>query len=209
MSMHAPTPVPQSGLKPVQLPRSERVLLLVDFINPLDFPGGEHLAPHAVQAAQATAALKQRLAHDGVTAIFANDNYGVWQSDFHTMVATCVGLQGPAGEIARALYPQASDLTILKPRHSAFYASPLDLLLKEMETRELVICGLATDICVQLTAMDAFLREYDIWVPSDCTAAETEQAKKASLAYMAEVLRCDVTPSAGARRAAARRERRR
>lgn len=205
----APTPVPPSGLKPVQLPRSERVLLLVDFINPLDFPGGEHLAPHAVPAAQATAALKHRLAEDGVTTIFANDNYGVWQSDFHTMVATCVGLQGPAGEIARALYPQASDLTILKPRHSAFYASPLDLLLKEMGTRELVICGLATDICVQLTAMDAFLREYDVWVPPDCTAAETEQAKKASLAYMADVLRCDTTPSTGTRRPAARRQGRR
>lgn len=204
MPSPARAPVPPSGLKPVQLPRSERVLLLVDFINPLDFPGGEHLAPRAVPAAQASAALKQRLAADGVTAIFANDNYGVWQSDFHTMVATCVGLQGPAGEVARALYPQASDLTILKPRHSAFYASPLDLLLKEMGTRELVICGLATDICVQLAAMDAFLREYDIWVPRDCTAAETEQAKKASLAYMADVLRCDTTPSTATRRARAR-----
>lgn len=175
MPTPAPTPAPPSGLKPVELPRSERVLLLVDFINPLDFPGGEHLAPHAVPAAQATAALKQRLADDGVKAIFANDNYGVWQSDFHTTVATCVGLQGPAGEI----------------------------------TRELVICGLATDICVQLTAMDAFLREYDVWVPPDCTAAETEPAKQASLASMESVLRCDTTPSTGTRRPAARRHGRR
>lgn len=193
--MSAPALVPPSGLKPVQLPRSERVLLLVDFINPLDFPGGEHLAVPAVAAARATAALKQRLAAEGVTTIFANDNYGVWQSDFHTMVATCVGMEGPAGEVARALYPQATDLTILKPRHSAFYASPLDLLLREMQTTQLVICGLATDICVQLTAGDAFLREYDIWVPADCTAAESEQAKAASLAFMANVLKCDTRPS--------------
>jgi nicotinamidase-related amidase len=196
--MSTPAPVPPTGLKPVQLPRSERVLLLVDFINPLDFPGGEHLAPPAVAAARATAALKQRLASEGVTTIFANDNYCVWQSDFHTMVATCVGMQGPAGEIARALYPQATDLTILKPRHSAFYASPLDLLLREMHTRELVICGLATDICVQLTAMDAFLREYEVWVPADCTAAESEQARNDSLAYMASVLKCDTSPSTAA-----------
>jgi nicotinamidase-related amidase len=206
MPTAAPPPVPPSGLKPVKLPRSERVLLLVDFINPLDFPGGEHLAAPAVEAARRTAELKQRLTGEGVTTIFANDNYGVWQSDFHTMVATCVGMEGPAGEIARALYPQAADLTILKPRHSAFHASPLDLLLKEMHTRELVICGLATDICVQLTAMDAFLREYDsIWVPSDCTAAESEEAKAASLAYMASVLKCDTSPSAQARKPAARR----
>lgn len=193
--MPSPTPVPPSGLKPARLPRSQRVLLLVDFINPLDFPGGEHLAPAAVEAARATAALKQRLAHEGVTTIFANDNYGVWQSDFHSLVSTCLGMQGPAGEMARLLYPQADDLTILKPRHSAFYASPLDLLLREMQARELVICGLATDICVQLTAGDAFLREYDIRVPADCTAAESGEAKAASLAFMASVLKCDTAPS--------------
>lgn len=60
-------------------------------------------------------------------------------------------MEGPSGEIARLIYPQAGDLTILKPRHSAFYASPLELLLAEMQTRELVICGIATDMCVQLT----------------------------------------------------------
>jgi len=204
--MPAPAPVPPSGLKPVQLPPHERVLLLVDFINPLDFPGGEVLAPHAVEAARATAALKERLAGEGVITIFANDNYGVWQSDFHTMVATCLGMQGPAGEIARLLYPGAEDLTILKPRHSAFFASPLDLLLKEMQVRELVICGLATDICVQMTAMDAFLREYRIWVPADCTAAESTQLKAASLDYMAKVLKCDTAPAAAPR---ARRQSRR
>lgn len=199
--------MPPSGLKPARLARSERVLLLVDFINPLDFPGGELLAPAAVEAARATAALKQRLAGQGVLTIFANDNYGVWQSDFHSLVATCLGMQGPAGEIARLLYPQADDLTILKPRHSAFYASPLELLLREMQARELVICGLATDMCVQLTAGDAFLREYEVWVPSDCTAAESAEAKAASLAYMADVLKCDTAESTAASRQVARKAR--
>lgn len=205
--MPAPTPVPPSGLKPARLTRSERVLLLVDFINPLDFPGGEHLATGAVEAAQATAALKQRLAGEGVLAIYANDNYGIWQSDFHSLVATCLGIQGPAGEIARLLYPQADDLTILKPRHSAFYASPLELLLREMQARELVICGLATDMCVQLTAGDAFLREYEVWVPSDCTAADSAEAKAASLAYMADVLKCDTAESTAAPRPMSRKAR--
>jgi nicotinamidase-related amidase len=206
--MPEPLAVPPSGLKPARLPRSERVLLLVDFINPLDFPGGEQLAPHAVEAALATAALKERLTGEGVVAIFANDNYGVWQSDFHSMVSTCLGMQGPAGEIARLLYPQAGDLTILKPRHSAFFASPLDLLLTEMKTQELVICGLATDICVQMTAMDAFLREYRLWVPADCTAAESESLRTASLAYMANVLKCDTAPSGAAGKRKPRTKRR-
>jgi nicotinamidase-related amidase len=190
-----PAPLPANGLTAARLPRSERVLLLVDFMNPLNFPGGEKLGPPAVEAARATAALKERLGAEGVVTIYANDNYGVWQSDFHSLVSACLGMQGPPGEIARLLYPQAEDLTILKPRHSAFFASPLELLLSEMQARELVICGLATDMCVQLTAMDAFLREYTAWVPADCTAAESARARDASLDYMAAVLRADIRPS--------------
>lgn len=182
-------------MRAARLPKSQRVLLLVDFITALDFPGAEQLAGPALAAARATAALKQRLQGEGVTAVYANDNYGVWQSDFHSLVSSCLGLEGEAGEIARLLYPQANDITILKPRHSAFYGSPLELLLAEMDTRELVLCGLATDMCVQLTAAEAFLREYRVWVPSDCTAAETERAKATALDYMADVLKCDVRPS--------------
>jgi nicotinamidase-related amidase len=196
--------LPPNSLQPGRLPQSRRVLLLIDFINPFGFPGADKLANPAVEAARRAAGLKGRLAREGVTAIYANDNYGVWQSDFHSLVSACLGMEGPAGEVARLLYPQAEDLTILKPRHSAFFASPLDLLLSEMQARELVICGLATDLCVQLTAMDAFLREFTAWVPADCTAAETPQAKAASLAYMSTILKCDTRPSAPARRSAAR-----
>jgi nicotinamidase-related amidase len=198
-----PAPLPSASLRPSRLPRSRQVLLLVDFINPLDFPGADKLAPAALAAARASAGLKQRLAAEGVAAIYANDNYGVWQSDFHSLVSACLSMEGAPAEIARLLYPQANDLTLLKPRHSAFYASPLELLLTEMQAKELVICGLATDMCVQLTAMDAFLREFKIWVPSDCTAAESTAAKRASLAYMASVLKCDTgaaTPRAKVRK---------
>lgn len=178
-----------------RLPKSQRVLLLVDFINALDFPGAEKLAAPALEAARATAGLKRRLRADGVVAIYANDNFGAWQSDFHGLVNRCLALPGEPGEIARLLRPDEDDLTVLKPRHSAFYASPLELLLAEMETHELIICGLAADMCVQLTAADAFLREYPVWVPADCTAAETAKAKATALEYMADVLKCQVHAS--------------
>lgn len=193
-----PAAVAQNSLRSTRLRRSRRVLLLVDFINPLNFPGAQKLAAPAVAAARATAGLKEQLTGEGVTTVYANDNYGVWQSDFHSLVSACLGMEGPPGEIARLVYPQAGDLTILKPRHSAFYASPLELLLAEMQARELVICGLATDMCVQLTAGDAFLREYATWVPADCTAAESSAAKEASLEFMASVLKCDTRPWAAA-----------
>ena len=177
------------------VPRSKRVLILIDYINPLDFPGAEDLAPPALLAARATVKLRDRLDAEKVAVVYANDNYGVWQSDFHSLVGQCLGRDDISGQIARLLSPRATDITLLKPRHSAFFGSPLELLLKEMGAEKLVLCGLAADICVQLTAADAFLRGFEVWVPADCIAAETPQAKAAALKYMKDVLRCDVRSS--------------
>lgn len=183
-------------MNPAKVPRSPRALVLIDFINPLDFPGAEKLAPAALQAAKATLRLRERLDREKVAVVYANDNYGIWQSDFHSLVAQCIARDDTSGEIARLLSPRATDLTLLKPRHSAFYGSPLELLLKEMGTRELILAGIASDICVQMTAADAFLRGFEgVWVPADCTAAETAKAKANALAYMRDVLKCDVRSS--------------
>lgn len=190
-----PAPIRANHHHSEHAPHSPRVLLLVDFINPLDFPGAEQLAPHALPAARATAALKRRLQAEGVATVYANDNYGFWQSDFRRLLESCGRSSGISREIAEQLAPTDQDVIILKPRHSAFYGSPLELLLAEMGTKELVICGLATDMCVQMTAADAFLREFKCWVPADCTAAETDEDKAASLRYMASVLKCDVRAS--------------
>ena len=189
-------------MKPAKVPRSPRVLVLIDYINPLNFPGAEKLARPALVAARATLRLREKLDAQKVAVVYANDNYGVWQSDFQDLVAACSAREDESGEIARLLAPRATDITLLKPRHSAFYCSALELLLKEMGAKELILAGLATDMCVQMTAADAFLRGYEgVWVPADCTAAETTRAKTASLAYMKEVLKCDVRSSRSARSA--------
>lgn len=171
------------------------MLLLVDFINPLDFDGAAALAPAALAAARATARLRRDAARSGVQAIFANDNYGVWSSDFKAVLAHCSARRGAPGEIARCLRPRRGDLTILKPRHSAFYATPLDLLLRQLKCRRLVLTGLAADNCVLFTAMDAYLRGYALWVPEDCVAAERDDSKAAALEHMRRVLKARTRPS--------------
>ena len=184
------------GMTPhAKVPRSRRALILIDFINPLDFPGAEKLAPGALRAAHATLRLRERLDRQKVAVIYANDNYGCWQSDFRELVEQCMARADTSSRIARLLAPRATDLTLLKPRHSAFFGSPLELLLDEMGAQELILCGLAADICVQLTAADAFLRNYQVWVPADCTASESAAAKASALKYMASVLKCDVRSS--------------
>jgi nicotinamidase-related amidase len=183
------------GAAPAPLPRSPCVLLLVDFINPLRFEGAQALAEAAWPAAQAAARLKRRLARAGVPAIYANDNYGVWRSDFRQLLAACKRLPGTPGRIARMLAPAPADLALLKPRHSAFYATPLDLLLTQMHARRLVVVGLATDICVQVTATDAHLRGFQVWVPPDCSAAESPRRAQHALHHLAEVFGTRTEPS--------------
>ncbi len=199
----APHAAVATALHPTPLPRSDRVLVLVDFINPLDFPGAERLLPGALRAARATAALKRKLAEHDVPAIYANDHYGTWHAEFSDVLRTCQSLPGVRGQIARLLAPAPQDLTILKPRHSAFFATPLDLLLREMRAKELVVVGLAADMCVQLTTAEAYMHGYSAWVPSDCTAAESPDAKRRALKHMATVMKCR-TQSSVARLAARR-----
>jgi nicotinamidase-related amidase len=186
-------------MKPKDLPRSKQALVLVDFMNPLDFPGADDLAPAALEAARATARLKRELSRRGVPTIYANDNFGIWDSEFGAMVQALLKQAGPSGSIAKLLKPRRGDLTVLKPMHSAFFGSPLDILLEKMGVEKLVFAGLATDICVKLTAMDGFLRGFRMAVPADCTAAESPEKKSAALEYMRDILKCDVRPLAGPR----------
>lgn len=188
-----------SSIRTDDLAPSKTVLLLVDFINPLDFDGAAELAPSAVAAARQTARLRRRLSAEGVRTVYANDNYGQWTSDFKALVRHCKAQRGAAGQITRAMAPTARDFALLKPRHSAFYATPLDMLLGQLKCKRLIVTGIAADSCVFFSAMDAYLRGYSLWVPVDCVAAESAAARDTALEQMARVLKADIRPSASIR----------
>lgn len=173
------------------LPQQRRALLLIDFINPLDFPEAGQLAASAVEAARRTSQMARAARAQGIPVIYANDNFGRWRSDFPTLVNQLRRGSGPSATLATLLRPQRDDLVLLKPMHSAFFGTPLDILLDKIGVRTLVMAGLAADICVQLSAADAFLRGFRVHVPEDCTAAETAEKKSVALTYMRDILKCD------------------
>jgi nicotinamidase-related amidase len=170
-------------------------LLLIDFMNPLDFDGGAALARGAVRAAANTARLKARLARQHVPVIYCNDNFGHWESEFAALVEYCRSLGGAPARFAELLAPGRADRSILKPRHSAFFGTPLEFLLDELRIERVVLTGLAADNCIMFTAHDAYLRKYDIWVPSDCVASERTSFARNALAHMARVTKADVRPA--------------
>lgn len=174
---------------------SEIVLLLVDVINDFDFPRGADLLRFALSAAKRIAALKKRLRKRGVPAIYVNDNFGRWQSDFRKQVERCIGEDSPGAEVARLLIPAEDDYFILKPKHSGFFSTSLDVLLSYLGARKLIITGFAADICVLFTANDAYMRDYELIVPSDCIAAETAAAQRHASEQMKRFLKADVRHS--------------
>jgi nicotinamidase-related amidase len=180
----------------VPKPKPRTALLLIDFMNPLDFAGAQALARAALRAAARTAALKARLVQDKVPAIYCNDNFGRWESDFAAVIEHCRARGGIPARLAALLAPARADRSVLKPRHSAFFGTPLEFLLDQLRIERLILTGLAADNCIMFTAHDAYLRKYALWVPSDCVASERASYARNALAYMARVVKADIRPAA-------------
>jgi nicotinamidase-related amidase len=172
-------------------------LLLVDVMNDLEFPGGDQLLTHALPMARAILELKRRARAAGAPCIYANDNFGRWRSDFREIVRH-VREDGVRGEpVADLLHPDDDDYFVLKPRHSAFFGTSLELLLGYLGARTLVITGMAGNNCVVATATDAYMRGYQIVVPPDAIASEQREINQAALEHMRTVLKAQ-TPRAAA-----------
>jgi nicotinamidase-related amidase len=175
--------------------KSAAALLIIDVINDLEFEDGEKLLEFALPAAKQLRALKLQFRAAKLPVIYANDNFGRWKSDFRAQVKHCLqdGIRGR--KLVQLLKPEDQDYFVLKPKHSAFFNTTLDLLLDYLQVETLVIAGVATDICVLFTCSDAFMRDFKIYIPSDCVAANSEHQSKEALALMQRVLKANICTS--------------
>ena len=176
--------------------QSAAALLLVDVINPLDFPEADDLLRFAVPAADRLAGLKQGAAAAGVPTIYANDNFGRWRSDLTAVVDRCLEPDCKGRYLAERLRPGPDDYFVLKPKHSAFFSTTLETLLRYLGTRTVIIGGFAANICVLFTANDAYMRDFKLAVPADGVASNTREENEAALEQMRRVLKADVRPAA-------------
>jgi nicotinamidase-related amidase len=170
-------------------------LLIVDAINDMEFEGAEGMVARAVRMARAIAALKRRTSAAGIPTIYVNDNFGRWRSDFRRLVTHCLedGVRGRP--VVEQLLPDEDDYFVLKPKHSGFYNTTLDLLLEHLQVETLIITGMATDVCVLFTAADAYIRDLRVIVPSDCVTALTPAAHRTALDQMKRALKARVVAS--------------
>lgn len=162
--------------------RHGAALLIIDMVNCFDFSGAETLKPAAMAAARRIEFLRGAMAELGAPVIYVNDNFGEWHSERSRLVERALEQDNP---VTRLLAPHENDYFVIKPQFSGFYATNLPVLLPKLGVRRLILTGIATDICVMFTAADAHMRDYALWVPQDCVAAESAERGQWALEIMA------------------------
>ncbi len=168
-------------------------LLIIDMLSRWDFPDAERLLPAAAGIAPRIATLAQRCRSGGVPVIYANDNHGRWRSDVRRLVTAAKAGEGQGAAIARQLEPEDTDYIVLKPKHSGFHATPLDLLLRHLKVKRLILTGVASDQCVLYTAADAHMHDYEVVVPADCIGTQSDERNTRALQHFEQAL-CLGTP---------------
>lgn len=170
-------------------------LVMIDVINPMNFDGGEQLLRHAWPAACKVAKLQERVRGAGIPVIYVNDNFGDWCSDFRKQIEYCSQSNQPGHRVAKLLSPKEGDYFILKPKHSGFYCTPLEILLGYLGVKWLILTGFAGNLCVLYTAYDAYMRDYQLYVPADCIASESAKWNEQVLEQMQRDLKADISES--------------
>jgi len=173
-------------------------LLVVDMLNAYDHENAVELATSAEAVVPVIAHLVGRARNEGVPAIYANDatatGDGRWTSSATDLVERAV--QGQRPDLVEPIVPTEDDLFVAKVRHSIFYGTPLEYLLRQMDITRIVLTGQVTEQCVLYSALDAYVRHFDVTVVSDGVAHIDSQLGAAALEMMERNMRTEIVNSA-------------
>ena len=187
--------------------KSGMALLLIDVINDLEFPEAEQMLDAAMKMARQIARLKKRAHQARVPAIYVNDNFGKWKSDFRATIEHCAEKNVRGREIVKMLKPAEQDYFVLKPKHSGFFSTSLEMLLRYLGSETLILTGIAGNFCDLFTANDAYLRDYKLIVPRDCTVSNTAKENEEALQLMRKFLKAKTPLSKSVRLSTTRTKR--
>jgi nicotinamidase-related amidase len=174
---------------------ADTAVLVIDMLNAYRHPDAEQLTSNAADIVQPLAALiAEARTRDDVDVIYVNDNFGDFTAVWDDIVRGA--LEGECPDLVRPILPTPDCLRLSKVRHSAFYATPLDYLLKQLQSRRLVLTGQVTEQCVLYTALDAYVRHYNVVVPPDAVAHIDAELGGAALEMMRRNMRAELRPAA-------------
>lgn len=164
--------------------KSSSVVLFIDVINHFEFPDGNRLLREALPIATNLQKLKRRARRAKIPVVYVNDNFGQWRSDAAKLLGYCLRPDAIGRDFVAAVAPDEEDYCVLKPMHSAFYQTPLDVLLRYFNASTIILCGISTNSCIVCTAHDAKMRDLNIVVAADCCAAITVEQHRRALDHI-------------------------
>jgi nicotinamidase-related amidase len=190
----------ERGLEPRQQTSGRAVVLALDLISDFEFPDGPRVRRALAARAPAIRHLLASARDHGVPVIYVNDNIGPWRSDAPGLIARCTRREGPGASLVRSLLPADDDFIVLKPRHSAFFGTPLAALLDHERVDTLVLAGVSAESCVWMTACDAHTRGLRLVVPADTVAGASVRDWRATLTSLKRILKARTPRRAGSLR---------
>ena len=127
---------------------------------------------------------------DDVDLIYVNDNYGDFAANREDLVRQA--LEGDRRDLVEPIVPDEGVRFLQKVRHSAFYATSLAYLLNQLDTERVILTGQVTEQCILYSALDAYVRHFQVVVPPDAVAHIEADLGKAALRMMEENMRAEL-----------------
>jgi nicotinamidase-related amidase len=174
---------------------SRTAVLVIDMLNTYQHRDADRLANNTADIIEPLTELIARARTDeDVDVVYVNDNYGDFRADFAEIVRSAAN--GARPDLVEPVLPQSDSLILTKVRHSAFYATALDYLLGRLETKRIVLTGQVTEQCILYSALDGYIRHFDVVVPPDAVAHIDPELGDAALKMMSRNMRAELLPAA-------------
>jgi nicotinamidase-related amidase len=173
-------------------------LLVIDMLNAYDHEDADLLAESVREKLPGVVRLRDaaREADVDVLTVYVNDNYDRWEFGREDLVE--VALDGKYPELVEPIAPRGPVPFVAKGRHSIFYQTAIDHLMRASEVQRIVMCGQVTEQCILYSALDAYIRGYEIVVPPDAVAHIDADLAQAALRMMESNMHVELVDAAEA-----------
>jgi nicotinamidase-related amidase len=165
-------------------------LIVVDMLNEYDHEDADVLVESARAALPGMRRLIERAEREGTPVVYVNDNNGDWSAGRPELLARAVA--GRARDVVEPIAPGEGTWFIAKARHSIFYETQLEYLLREQEVERIVLVGQVTEQCILYSALDAYVRHFAVAVPRDAVAGIHRDLADCALRMMERNMRAEI-----------------
>lgn len=174
-------------------------LLILDMVSEFRFDDWRPTLRAARRIAPRIALLKRRARAARIPVFYVNDAPEDWDCDKAGLVTRACLSTARGADVVRQVQPSPGDIFVFKPRHSGFYATPMTELLERRRVRRPLLAGLTSHQCVLFTAVDAYVRDFELLVPADCIGAPRARQTRDALRVLRDSLDAQTPLSASVR----------